>query len=61
MSAPGARRAERVMTDQELHDYAADHISYELTMLHETAQRLQYRARQLDEAGWYGYCQDWGP
>lgn len=30
------------MTGQELHDYAADHISYELTMLYETAMRLRH-------------------
>lgn len=30
------------MTDQELHDYAADHVSYELTMLYETAMRLKH-------------------
>jgi len=30
------------MTDQELRDYAADNISYELTMLYETAMRLKY-------------------
>lgn len=28
------------MTDQELHDYAADHLYYELLMLYETAMRL---------------------
>jgi hypothetical protein len=30
------------MTDQELHDYSADHLSYELTMLYETAMRLKH-------------------
>ena len=30
------------MTDQELRDYAADHISYELTMLYETAMYLKH-------------------
>ena len=30
------------MTDQELRDYTADHVSYELTMLHETAMRLKH-------------------
>ncbi len=29
-----------MMTDQERHDYAADHLSYELTMLYETAAWL---------------------
>ncbi len=28
------------MTDQELHDYAVDHLYYELWMLYETASRL---------------------
>lgn len=28
------------MTDQELHDYSADHLYYELSMLYETAARL---------------------
>jgi len=28
------------MTDQELHDYSADHLYYELWMLYETAARL---------------------
>lgn len=28
------------MTDQEVHDYAADHLYYELWMLYETAARL---------------------
>src|SRR5947209_13763848 len=28
------------MTDQELHDYAADRLDYELSMLHEMAMRL---------------------
>src|SRR3989442_15048131 len=30
------------MTDQELRDYAEDHVSYELTMLYETAMRLKH-------------------
>ncbi len=35
------------MTHQELHDYAADHISYELAMLYETAMRLKHE-RAID-------------
>jgi hypothetical protein len=35
------------MTDQELRDYAADHVSYELTMLYETAMRLK-RDKAID-------------
>src|SRR6266511_4648666 len=31
------------MTDQELRDFAADHIYYELLMLHETAMGLKSR------------------
>jgi hypothetical protein len=30
------------MTDQELHEYATDHLCYELSMLYETARRLVY-------------------
>ena len=32
------------MTDEELWDFAADHIYYELLMLHETAMGLKWRA-----------------
>ena len=28
------------MTDQQLHDYSADHLYYEISMLYETAMRL---------------------
>jgi len=35
------------MTDQELRDFAADHIYYELLMLHETAMGLKWR-KDLD-------------
>jgi hypothetical protein len=38
---PDARAA--AMTDQELRDYAAHHISYELTMFYETAMGLKWR------------------
>jgi hypothetical protein len=32
-----------MMTDQELRDFAADHLYYELLMLHETAMGLKWR------------------
>ena len=35
------------MTDQDLWDFAADHIYYELLMLHETAMGLKWR-KDLD-------------
>jgi hypothetical protein len=35
------------MTDEELWDFAADHIYYELLMLHETAMGLKWR-KDLD-------------
>ena len=40
-------RVETVMTDHELWDFAADHIYYELLMLHETAMGLKWR-KNLD-------------
>lgn len=42
-----ARRKWRceAMTDQELHDYAADHLYYELWMLYETALKRCNRTR----------------